>query len=63
MELKERLATNEAKAKAFQENLALLKQSEQQSITELLRLDGEQRLLKEMIAEQAKAEEKPNAAV
>ncbi len=48
MDIKERLDENEQKIKAIQTQLQQLQQTQQELLQELLRLDGEHRLLLEL---------------
>ncbi len=48
MDIKERLITNEGKLEIIQTRLKQLQNENQQLLQELLRIDGEQRLLLEM---------------
>lgn len=54
MDIKERLIKNELSTKQIQANIQRLQQDNQQLLQELLRLDGENRLLQEQLQEEIK---------
>ena len=54
MEIKARLESNEQKTKVIQAQLQQLQQTNQELLQELLRLDGEHRLLLELSKEEKK---------
>ncbi len=54
MDIKERLAQNEQQAKQIKASLQQLDQDKNNLVMELLRLEGEKRLLTELSAEESK---------